>query len=545
MFSTSGVDAQLQTLRRRVRDTELRLQDLKQQLSQAEASARSAHELRVGQNLEPEWQAEVMAALGHGAQYSLYSSASNHPARASPPRQRFALGSEEYKRYGRQLIMPEIGLRGQQRLRDCAVLVVGVGGLGCPAAAYLAGAGVGTLGLVDGDTVEVSNLHRQIAHSTERVGVSKVDSAIEYLTGLNPTTNFIPHRAHLTPQDALSIFRDYDLVLDCTDHPTSRYLISDACVLSGKPLVSASALRTEGQLMVLNNPPRAPGNILGGPCYRCVFPKPPPAESVTSCSEGGILGPVVGLMGVLQALEAIKLIAAGLDLSESESSDADTPMSGSSGASTSTPPSAPSGAPSASLLLFSAYNTPQFRSIRLRSRRIGCQCCSATANISPESLTGGSMDYVAFCGAASPVNILPAEARISARQLASALDSSPSRASGGSGNVAAKQAQGRKTVTVLDVRDATQFGLCSLPGSINIPWTPSSSASFVETVKEREQELFGHCGDVVVVCKLGNDSQLAVQAIKNIGTGAGQNIKDVKGGLRAWREEVDGNWPDY
>lgn len=180
MFSTTSVDAQLDTLRRQVRDTELRLKDLKQQLSQAETSAHSAHELRVGQNLEPEWQAEVMAALGHGGDYNLYGHPSTH---APSPRQKFALSSEEYKRYGRQLIMPEIGLRGQQRLKTCAALIVGVGGLGCPAAAYLAGAGIGTLGLVDGDTVEVSNLHRQIAHSTGRVGVSKVDSAIEYLSG--------------------------------------------------------------------------------------------------------------------------------------------------------------------------------------------------------------------------------------------------------------------------------------------------------------------------------------------------------------------------
>jgi adenylyltransferase/sulfurtransferase len=208
------------------------------------------------------------------------------------------------------------------------VLIVGAGGLGCPAAAYIAGAGVGTIGIVDGDVVETSNLHRQILHSTAKVGMKKVDSAISFLTSyclpslfyfyntyrlcrLNPNLRYIAHGEHLTPQNAREIVEKYDLVLDCTDHPTSRYLISDICVLLHKPLISASALRTDGQLIVLNSPPLPAGDASGGPCYRCVFPKPPPAESVVSCGDGGILGPVVGTMGVLQALEAVKLITAG------------------------------------------------------------------------------------------------------------------------------------------------------------------------------------------------------------------------------------------
>ncbi|EHK50419.1 hypothetical protein TRIATDRAFT_297199, partial [Trichoderma atroviride IMI 206040] len=203
------------------------------------------------------------------------------------------------------MIVPNFGLQGQLHVKHARVLVVGAGGLGCPAAAYLAGAGVGTLGLVDGDAVEVSNLHRQVAHSTGRVGMMKVDSAVAYLKGLNPTIIYNAHATHLTPLNAEEIVSQYDLVLDCTDHPTSRYLISDICVLLSKPLVSASAFQTSGQLIVLNNPPGK------GPCYRCVFPKPPPPESVVGCGEGGIIGPVVGTMGVLQALEAIKLIVRG------------------------------------------------------------------------------------------------------------------------------------------------------------------------------------------------------------------------------------------
>jgi adenylyltransferase/sulfurtransferase len=271
-----------------------------------------------------------------------------------------------------------------------------MGGLGCPAAAYLVGAGVGIIGLMDGDVVEESNLHRQILHSTARVGMSKVESAMVALnsyvylllstrsaqltgTRLNPNVTLVPHIGRLSPETAISTFKDYDVVLDCTDTPASRYLISDTCVLLGKTLVSASALRIDGQLMVLNNPPLPPGDTSGGPCYRCVFPKPPPPESVVSCGDGGILGPVVGVMGVLQALEAIKVLTL-----RSAAAPADPP----------------------SLLLFSAYSNPMFRSIRLRTRKAKCAACSAHATVTPEALQSGSLDYVQFCGSApdgSPV----------------------------------------------------------------------------------------------------------------------------------------------
>lgn len=300
--------------------------------------------------------------------------------------------------------------------------------------------------------------------------------------------------------------------------------------------------------MVLNNPPRGPGDSSGGPCYRCVFPKPPPADSVTSCSEGGILGPVVGTMGVLQALEAIKLIAAGLDLSSHWPIDADTPMSGASSDTYSdaflpTSDQAARVPPSASLLLFSAYSTPQFRSIRLRSRRITCQSCSATASITPSSLTSGSLDYIAFCGVTTPVNILPAESRISARHLASTLQDFPSNLDTLSPAARAAAEKEGTGVTILDVRDAIQFELCNLPGSINVPWTANASTSFATAIREREHEVFGGQKDVVVMCKLGNDSQMAVQVLKELRTEL--DIRDVKGGFRAWREEVDGSWPDY
>ncbi|OQN99281.1 hypothetical protein B0A48_15130 [Cryoendolithus antarcticus] len=416
---------------------------------------------------------------------------------------RWPLLNEEYTRYGRQMILPEVGLPGQLRLKNAKVLIVGVGGLGCPAAAYLAGAGVGTLGLVDGDTVEASNLHRQIAHSTATVGMSKVDSAIKYLFSLNPLVRYERHPEHLTPSSAINVFSRYDIVLDCTDRPSSRYLISDAAVLTGKPLVSASALKTEGQLVILNNPPRPPGDPAGGPCYRCIFPKPPPAESVLSCGEGGILGPVVGVMGVLQALEAIKILVASPIASDASNGMAEAE------------PAKPT------LLMFSAYSQPQFRSVRLRTRRKDCVACSSSATISQGGLTSGSLDYETFCGTVALADMLPVESRISATEFSNL----PSD---------------RKSV-LIDTRDETQYGICALPGSIHIPWTGDAKSWAAKASSMDEITSAG--GSTYVVCRLGNDSQLAVKALREH-TGF-SNVKDFKGGLRAWREQVDPQWPDY
>lgn len=423
------------------------------------------------------------------------------------PTQKWPLSNAEYKRYGRQLILPQIGLQGQLRLKGSSILIVGAGGLGCPAAAYLAGAGVGTIGIIDGDFVEESNLHRQILHSTATVGESKVDSATRFLRKLNPEVAYVPHRKRLAQDNVFGIFQSYDIVLDCTDTPASRYLISDACVILQKPLVSASALRTEGQLMVLNYPARPPGDIDGGPCYRCIFPRPPPADSVLSCGEGGILGPVVGVMGVLQALEAIKLV---IDQTSNEESL------------------------QPSMLLFSAYSSPQFRSIRMRRRKITCAACSSQATVSKESLGSGSMDYVQFCGSVSPVNLLTTDERITAK------------------NFAAKEANVDAPVILIDTRDRIQYDLCHLRDSQNIPIEEFTSGSTDESNK-LNQRLVSILGTqspdtpIILVCRLGNDSQVAVRRLKQLGLDAsGQRwIGDMKGGLRAWRDEVDSNFPDY
>lgn len=298
--------------------------------------------------------------------------------------------------------------------------------------------------------------------------------------------------------------------------------------------------------MVLNHPARPPGDSQGGPCYRCVFPKPPPPESVVSCGEGGILGPVVGVMGVLQALEAIKIVVAGL------------------------PPSLPSGSVHGesgyrishglsngstmqvnvedrpSLLLFSAYSNPPFRTIRLRSRKSNCATCSAHATVTPEALASGSLDYAQFCGAISPIDALEPAERISARGYA---DVRAER------EVVGTDECGGRDHALIDVREKVQFDLGSIEGSINIPYSEIAATRIEDG---------NACGDtddpwvdmlrqipslqpIYVVCRLGNDSQLAVRKFKELGLGLDGSrwIGDVAGGLDAWRQHVDPDFPEY
>ena len=211
-----------------------------------------------------------------------------------------ALTNDEILRYSRHLIMPEVGMVGQQKLKAARVLCIGAGGLGSPLALYLAAAGVGTLGIVDFDVVDFTNLQRQIIHSTADVGRKKLDSAAEKLKAINPFVNLKTFETRLTSENALELFRDFDIVADGTDNFPTRYLVNDACVLSGKPNVYGSIFRFEGQASVFATEE--------GPCYRCLYPEPPPPGLVPSCAEGGVLGILPGLVGVMQATEVIKLI---------------------------------------------------------------------------------------------------------------------------------------------------------------------------------------------------------------------------------------------
>jgi molybdopterin/thiamine biosynthesis adenylyltransferase/rhodanese-related sulfurtransferase/molybdopterin converting factor small subunit len=216
------------------------------------------------------------------------------------PKRSAELSPAERHRYSRHLLLPEVGERGQVRLRDAKVLIVGVGGLGSPAALYLAAAGVGTIGLVEDDRIEVSNLQRQVLYRTSEVGRSKVRTAARRLRELNPLVRVVVHPIRLTATNALEVLRGYDVVLDGTDNFPTRYLVNDACAILGRPNVFGSVYRFEGQVAVFD--------AAHGPCYRCLFPEPPPPELVPSCAEGGVLGVVPGLVGIWQATEALKLL---------------------------------------------------------------------------------------------------------------------------------------------------------------------------------------------------------------------------------------------
>lgn len=278
--------------------------------------------------------------------------------------------------------------------------------------------------------------------------------------------------------------------------------------------------------MVLNHPPGRPGDQDGGPCYRCVFPKPPPADSVVTCADGGILGPVVGTMGVLQALETIKVLTA------------------------TQPPASPS------LLIFSAYSSPQFRSIRIRSRRANCAVCSAEATVTLDTITSGSTDYVFFCGSANPPSLLSPEERVSPQEFREKYPSSVLQPEGSQ-----EQSVDVTPHTVIDVRDKVQFGICNLGNSINIPISSilasqGSATQGLDSDQKTNQlppwlpaELASpeSMDPIYVVCRLGNDSQIAVKAMKDLGLDRnGQRfIGDIRGGFRAWREQIDPEWPEY
>ncbi|KAF8936073.1 hypothetical protein BGZ58_004634 [Dissophora ornata] len=335
------------------------------------------------------------------------------------------LTNPEIARYGRQLILPGFGIQGQTDLRNCSMLVVGAGGLGSSCALYLGGSGVGRIGIVDHDTVDISNLHRQVIHNEARQGMSKAQSAALSIRLLNPHTQVVVHDIVLDSSNAQPIINAYDIVIDATDNVATRYLLNDACVLGKKPLVSGSALRLDGQLTIYN--------YRGGPCYRCLFPTPPPSETVTNCSDGGVLGVVPGIVGCLQALEAIK-IATGMNALD--------------------PPS---------MTLFSANSPTMFRTVKLRKRKADCVVCGDSPTIT------ALIDYVRFCGSSATdktldLFLIPFQERLTCEMYKKICDENVPH-------------------LLLDVRERVQFDICSLPSSFNIPLKDLPEQ--VDLVKER------------------------------------------------------------
>lgn len=272
-----------------------------------------------------------------------------------------ALNPEQVRRYSRHIIMPQVGSGGQRKLLDAKVLIVGAGGLGSPAALYLALAGVGTIGIVDFDTVDLSNLQRQILHQNKDVGVRKVLSAKETLQSYNPDVNVVVHEEPINSTNALDIIPNYDIVVNGADNFPTRYLVNDAAYLSGKPLVDGSILIFDGQ---------ASTYLPGSGCYRCVFPEPPPPGEVPSCAEAGVLGALTGVVGSLQAVETLKLI---LGVGE--------PLSG-------------------RMLLIDAL-TMEFRTVKVR-RNPNCPLCGENPTVTE------LIDYEQFCGIAPPTTLVEA-----------------------------------------------------------------------------------------------------------------------------------------
>jgi sulfur-carrier protein adenylyltransferase/sulfurtransferase len=312
---------------------------------------------------------------------------------------------EELRRYSRHLLLPEVGLAGQRRLRRSRVLIVGTGGLGSPAALYLAAAGVGTIGLVDFDTVDLSNLQRQLLFSTSDVGRPKLAAASDRLAGVNPGVRIVRHEHRLDSTNALEIVRQYDVVLDGTDNFPTRYLVNDATVLAGVPNVYGSIYRFEGQVSVFD--------ARRGPCYRCLYPEPPPPDLVPSCAEAGVLGVLPGVVGTLQATETVKIL---LGIGE--------PLIG-------------------RLVLYDAL-TLTFRELTLR-KNPECVLCS------PHATQKGLIDYPAFCGVPSPGAAAAAGIpEILPEELKAAM-------------------AGADPPLLVDVREPEELSISHLPGAIGIP----------------------------------------------------------------------------
>jgi adenylyltransferase/sulfurtransferase len=383
------------------------------------------------------------------------------------------LTPEETLRYHRQIILPQIGLEGQERLKNASILLVGAGGLGSPAALYLSAAGVGRLGVVDDDVVELSNLQRQVLHDTPSVGRSKTESAHRRIARINPDVRVEEHAVRLRSDNALRIMEGWDVVVDGSDNFPTRYLVNDACVLLGIPFVYGAVFRFEGQVSVFARP--------GGPCYRCLFRDPPPPDAVPTCAEAGVLGVLPGLVGTIQATEAIKLV---LGIGDS--------LGG-------------------RLLLVDTLPM-QFREVELR-RDADCVVCGDAPS------TTSLIDYEEFCGGATAPLAAPLE-----RPLVEEIDVEELRARLGSG----------RAPVILDVRETHEWRISNL-GSYGARLVPLGRLQ--EVVGELDPE-----EDVVVYCRTGHRSAIAVKQLTAVGF---ERALNLRGGINEWARKIDPSLPTY
>jgi len=383
------------------------------------------------------------------------------------------LSNEEIQRYSRHLIMPEVALEGQKKLKSARVLTIGAGGLGAPLAMYLAAAGVGTIGVVDHDVVDESNLQRQIIHGTSDVGVPKLESAKKRIEDINPNVNVETYSEALTSENALRIFEDYDIIVDGTDNFPTRYLVNDACVLLGKPNVYGSIFRFEGQASVFY--------AEEGPCYRCLYPEPPPPGLVPSCAEGGVLGILPGMIGIAQATETVKLI-----LGEGE------PLIG-------------------RLLLYDALGM-SFREMKLR-KDPECPVCGENPTVTE------LIDYEEFCGipqaTAAEEEAAASIPEISVTELKQKLDAG-------------------EPINVLDVRENHEYEVANLGENVARLIPVGELPDHIDELDKNES--------FAVHCKTGARSARAVKLLQEAGF---ENVYNVTGGITAWSDEIDPSVPKY
>jgi adenylyltransferase/sulfurtransferase len=383
------------------------------------------------------------------------------------------LNPEEIKRYSRHLIMPEVGMDGQRRLKASSVLCIGAGGLGSPAAMYLAAAGIGRLGIVDFDVVDFSNLQRQLLHTTNDVGRTKLDSAKSKVTALNPHVQVDTYEEALSSQNAMRLFQGYDVILDGTDNFPTRYLVNDACVLSGIPNAYGSIFRFEGQASVFGTKE--------GPCYRCLYPEPPPPGLVPSCAEGGVLGVLPGIIGVIQATETIKLLTG---IGE--------PLIG-------------------RFLIYDALKM-RFRELKLK-KDPECPVCG------PNPTVTELIDYEQFCGVRpEPQQTQATGAAVNEWEI-TPVDLK-------------KKLDAGETPFILDVREPNEYQINRIPGSTLIP-LGELPRRYQELPKDRE---------IVAHCKMGGRSAKAQDFLKSVGF---TNVKNLKGGILEWVDKVDPSQPKY